>query len=104
MLYLKNIALFVFMDKDKINPEHYKLDGGKQAIDLIRAQLTHNEFIGFLIGNALKYEIRAGKKPGESAETDLAKAKWYREYLEKYNEKYKRDLEDKMADIREPFY
>ena len=88
------------MDKDKINPEHYKLNGGKQAIDLIREQLTHNEFIGFLIGNALKYELRAGKKPGESAETDLAKAKWYRDYLEKY----KRDLEDKMADIREPFY
>ena len=88
------------METNKINPEHYKLDGGKQAIDLIQKELTSAQFIGFLKGNIMKYELRAGRKEGESRETDLEKAAWYRDRLNKYN----KHLDDKMADMREPFY
>ena len=55
---------------EKINhPEHYK--GNKyEAIDII-----DDYQLGFNLGNAVKYILRAGKK-GDTAE-DLKKAKWY---------------------------
>lgn len=33
--------------------------------------------LGFCLGNALKYLLRAGRKPGESVIKDLKKAHWY---------------------------
>lgn len=66
------------MSKDKIvelinHPTHYK--GNKlEAIDVIE------DFdLGFCLGNAIKYILRAGRKnPGHEAFTlDLEKAKWY---------------------------
>lgn len=58
---------------EKINhPEHYK--GNKyEAIDII-----DDYQLGFNLGNAVKYILRAGKK-GDAAE-DLKKAKWYIEH------------------------
>lgn len=58
---------------EKINhPEHYK--GNKyEAIDII-----DDYQLGFNLGNAVKYILRAGKK-GDTAE-DLKKAKWYIEH------------------------
>ena len=48
---------------DMVNhPSHYKLKDGLEAIDVIKATLTEEEFIGFCKGNALKYQFRAGKK------------------------------------------
>jgi len=47
---------------------HYELYKGTQAIDVIEAALTKNEFIGFLKGNALKYQLRLGKKDDMSRE------------------------------------
>lgn len=57
------------MNGEKINhPEHYK--GNKyEAIDII-----DDYQLGFNLGNAVKYILRAGKK-GDTAE-DLKKAKW----------------------------
>lgn len=52
-----------------INPQHYKA-GSLQAIDCIEAFK-----LNFLLGNALKYILRAGKK-GDKSE-DLQKAIWY---------------------------
>lgn len=61
------------------NPSHYDLFPGQQAIDVIRAALTPEEFAGYLKGNVLKYRLRAGAK-GAAAE-DLAKADKYRSWL-----------------------
>lgn len=51
------------------HPTHY-LSGGMEAIDVIEAF-----DLGFRLGNAVKYLLRAGRK-GEAAE-DLKKARWY---------------------------
>jgi hypothetical protein len=64
--------------EDKINPNHYKGNGGIMTIDLIESAE-----LNFSRGNAVKYISRAGKKEesGYDALTkeleDLTKAKWY---------------------------
>jgi len=62
-------------------PEHYNT-GGLECIDAIRGMLTHDEYIGYLRGNAMKYmwRFRYKKKPIE----DLRKARWYEERLMHY--------------------
>ena len=66
---------------DNVNhPAHYKLFPNQEAIDIIRATLTEDEYIGYCKGNALKYRLRAGLK-GDNAIEDLAKANWYRDQL-----------------------
>lgn len=52
--------------------DYYELSNGKQAIDYIYA---YN--LGFAYGNAFKYLVRASRKPGNSAESDLNKALTY---------------------------
>ena len=60
---------------DMVNsPSHYQLDGF-EAIDIIKAALTPEEYRGYLKGNALKYMLREPFK-GNPAQ-DVAKAKWY---------------------------
>lgn len=55
---------------DKVNhPTHYQ-GNGLEAIDVIEAF-----GLGFCLGNAIKYILRAGKK-GDRRE-DLEKAIWY---------------------------
>ncbi len=67
--------------KDKINehnaiesPSHYMFFD-IEAIDVIRASLTEEEFAGYLKGNSLKYRLRCGKK--DDAIQDLGKAEQY---------------------------
>ena len=60
---------------DMVNsPSHYQLDG-LEAIDIIKASLTADEYLGYLKGNALKYMLREPFK-GNPAQ-DVAKAKWH---------------------------
>ena len=55
---------------DNVNhPSHYT----QWPIEVI--DLTERE--NFLIGNILKYALRAGVKDGSSHEEDMAKARWY---------------------------
>lgn len=70
---------FLFCMEDNINhPKHYKL-GNIETIDV-----TKN--FDFILGNILKYTMRAGKKvpKGMTKESamleDLKKAKWYLDY------------------------
>jgi hypothetical protein len=43
---------------DNVNhPKHY-LVGGIEAIDIIASRLTKEEFIGYLKGSKLKYDLR----------------------------------------------
>ena len=67
---------------DSVNrPEHYNT-GGMECIDAIKGMLTHDEYIGYLRGNALKYNWRCRYK-GKPIE-DLRKARWYEERLIRY--------------------
>lgn len=58
------------INNDPINPNHYKTKSGLEVIDIIEA---FN--LGFKLGNAVKYILRAGKK--DSIVQDLRKAIWY---------------------------
>lgn len=60
------------------NPPHYQILPGVQAIDVIKATLSKEEFIGYCKGNILKYVLRANLK---NKEEDLHKANKYSEYL-----------------------
>ena len=68
------------MKHDEINnPAHYQLFPGMEAIDVIRASLSPEEFAGYLKGNVLKYRLRAGDKG--PADKCIAKAHWYQNRL-----------------------
>lgn len=62
-------------------PEHYNT-GGLECIDAIRGMLSHDEYIGYLRGNALKYDWRWRYK-GKPIE-DLRKSEWYGKRLMNY--------------------
>ena len=58
------------------SPSHYKLKGlNIESVDVFRAVLTNEEYIGWCKGNALKYLFRAGKKDNEVQ--DLSKCSVY---------------------------
>lgn len=60
---------------DPVNhPSHYN-QGPIEVIDIIEASMTHEMFKGYLLGNVLKYMLRAPYKGNQ--EQDHKKAKWY---------------------------
>jgi hypothetical protein len=60
------------------HPAHYGGEGDPfETIKVLEAWLTQEEIRGFMIGNALKYLSRAGKKGSSDMLTDLKKARWY---------------------------
>lgn len=65
---------------DSVNhPEHYGgEDNPYEAIKILEACLSPEEFRGFCRGNALKYLLRAEKKNGIE---DYRKAEWYSKKL-----------------------
>ena len=66
------------IEDDVVNsPPHYN-KGGIECIDAIEAMLTHEEFVGYLRGNSLKYRWRFKYKNGIQ---DLEKAEWYENKL-----------------------
>jgi ribosomal protein L32 len=58
-------------------PAHYQ--GDIECIDAIKAQLTHDQWVGYLRGQVAKYNWRLGRK-GE-AEHDAKKLLWYAKML-----------------------
>ena len=67
------------------NPDHYTV-GGHEAIEVIKAKLTREEFIGYCKGNVLKYTMRANYKGDH--DTDIRKAEYYiREAVDAAQEK-----------------
>jgi hypothetical protein len=60
-------------DKVQVGGSHYK-DMGMQPWAVMEAVLTHEEFVGYLKGNVIKYGMRQGKKPGTD---DTNKAQHY---------------------------
>lgn len=64
------------------NPPHYKLLGDIESIEIIARAMTVEQFLGFCLGCALKYRIRAGKK--DDALQDIAKADQFEILFKKY--------------------
>lgn len=63
------------------HPSHYGgADNPYEVVKVLEAWLTRDQMIGWLRGTAIKYMARAGKKPGNTGEQDLAKARWYTDY------------------------
>ena len=60
-------------DDLQVSGNHYK-DMPVQPWAVMQAVLTHDEFLGFLKGNIIKYSMRAGRKDGSD---DAGKAKHY---------------------------
>ena len=72
------------MTDDEVNsPSHYTKDSEVECIDAIEAQLTREEFRGYLKGNIAKYLWREKLKGGL---VSLKKAEWYLKYLIKLDE------------------
>jgi hypothetical protein len=68
------------MDDPVNHPSHYQLeiDGRDvQAIDVIRAVVGDEGFVGYCHGSALKYLCRAGRKVDNAMAQDLRKAAWF---------------------------
>ena len=65
------------MNNEQIdNTDYYRLPSGRQLEDFIAEKR-----LSFAEGSALKYLYRAGKKDGESAEKDRAKAEHYIRFI-----------------------
>lgn len=61
----------------QVGGQHYK-DMPLQPWDVMEAVLTHEEFVGFLKGNIIKYSMRQGRKDSD----DAGKAMHYRMKLD----------------------
>lgn len=62
------------VEHDPVNrPSHY-VQGGIEAIDIMRAKMPPDQFRGYLLGNVYKYLMRHEHKNGVE---DLRKAEWY---------------------------
>lgn len=64
-------------DDLQVSGNHYK-DMPIQPWHVMQSVLTHDEFVGFLKGNIIKYSLRAGRKDGSD---DAGKARHYMQKL-----------------------
>ena len=76
------ISFLEIPDEQPQREEHYDEHyvSSHQPIETMQANMTHDEFIGFLKGNIIKYVCRLGKK--DDIEKETAKIKRYAEWLE----------------------
>lgn len=63
------------------HPKHYNVDGRMECIQEMEIMFGDEAVETFCKLNAYKYFYRAGSKEGEAKEKDLAKAKWYLDYV-----------------------
>lgn len=69
--------------EDTRHDKHYR-EAVVEPILVMQALFSHDEFIGYLKGNILKYRLRAGHKDGEKGmKSDLDKIHVYEEWLER---------------------
>ena len=69
--------------EDKYHDAHYS-ECVVEPIVLMQVYMTKEQFKGFLMGNALKYRLRAGHK--EDAQQDIDKALRYEKWLKEYEQ------------------
>lgn len=82
---------------DVVNhPEHYT-EGGIEAIDVLEAKMSPEEFRAYLYGAILKYLLRC-KYKGKELE-DLRKALWYlNKLVGKHEEAHQKKTSDFSVD------
>ena len=79
-------------NEDMVNsPDHYT-HNGIEAIEVIEAKLTNDQYQGYLQGSVMKYLLRSNYK-GKRNE-DLKKAQWYLNVLVNTN-----NLSDKEKEL-----
>jgi len=69
----------------KDHDKHYKLCVF-EPIQAMQSLLTKEQFKGFLLGNIIKYRLRAGYK-GNTTQDDIDKAKRYEKWVEELEKK-----------------
>ena len=67
-------------DTIQVDGTHY-VNMQIQPWEVMQAVLSHEEFVGFLRGNIIKYSLRAGRKEGATKDADKA-----RHYAQKLRE------------------
>lgn len=79
------VCIAVGADEDtKYHDTHYK-SCVIEPIEAMQVFLSKEQFKGFLLGNALKYRLRAGHK--DNALSDIDKAVRYEQWLKEFEEK-----------------
>jgi hypothetical protein len=66
------------------NKSSYYDAGGIETIEIIKAKLTPEQFKGYLLGNAIKYNCRFNFKTPRKNQRDAQKAANYNRYLLEY--------------------
>lgn len=69
------------------HPAHYN-SGKRECIAEMELLFGPEDVAGFCRCSAYKYRTRAGAKPGNPKEQDLAKADWYIDYLDDMIKRY----------------
>jgi len=77
-------SLKVNLNNEINQPNHYT-KGGIEVWDIMKAYLSKEEFIGYLKGNIIKYNLRAGHKEDELKDYKKAQA-YLNKLLEELNE------------------
>lgn len=78
--FLKNDRPNFIFDSEPLNEdknEHYQTE--HQPIEVMQANMTHDEFIGYLKGNITKYVLRMGRK--DDVKKEAAKIRRYAQWL-----------------------
>lgn len=71
------------MSKDK--DSSYYDAGGIETLEIIKAKLTPEQYVGFLLGNAIKYECRFNfKHAGQGRTRDAVKSANYTLWLSEF--------------------
>ncbi len=67
------------MSKDE--KSSYYDAGGIEVLDVIKAKLTPEQYKGYLLGNAIKYQLRMMHKTPNQPQRDAEKAMLYSNWL-----------------------
>lgn len=69
-------------DKEQVNhPNHYNIPGKRECIVAMKEDYGDQLTAAFCLMNSYKYLYRAGQKDGNSKDQDIAKARWYYNYV-----------------------
>lgn len=89
-----------------IRPDYYTIDGKRDLFEVMRENLRWENLDssmelwekfqgqrGFLVGNIIKYETRAGRKESTTVDSDMEKAKTYHNELKIQTEIFLESIE-----------
>ena len=78
-IYVESVKLEPYEDVDCYHDSHYKTSV-LEPILVMQKMFTHEEFVGFLKGNILKYRLRLGYK--DDIQKEMDKIQRYEQWLE----------------------